>query len=266
MRFQVAGGPFHFWRFNFTDVSGNVDWLGDTVTVTNFSGGFYEGRLTGNLTADVSQGESPNLAFAARVTRANLQPAIADIFSLTNHIEGLVDGRVIVTNGRPDHLASWFGHGDIMMEDGLLWNLPAFGVISRALNAMSPGLGNNRARAADGTFTLSEGVIETSDLRIETGTARLRYRGTCSLEGETNARITVEVLRSTPIVGSLISLVLSPMAKAFELQVTGSLGDPDVELRYVSKIIAPFFDPLGTLKMIFEPRPVADQPEPSGQG
>lgn len=264
MHFDLSGGPFHFWRFTFSDVNGGVHWLGDTVVVTNFSGGFYEGRLTGALTADVAHGASPNLKFTARVDQANLRPALAEIFSLTNHIEGIVSGQVVVTNGTPDAIDTWFGHGRFEMRDGLLWNLPVFGVVSDALNAISPELGNNRARAAQGTFTLSRGVLHTSDLRIETGGAQLRYQGECSLTGETNARITVEVLRGTPVVGPLISFVLAPMAKAFELDVTGSLSDPQVEFRYVSKFVAPFFDPLGTLKRIFEPRPTTSPPEDAG--
>ncbi|MCP5516371.1 MAG: hypothetical protein H7A45_03835 [Verrucomicrobiales bacterium] len=260
MFFDISGGPFHFWRFTFSDVNGAVQWLGNSVVVTNFSGGFYEGRLNGDLTADVTGGATPNLKFAARVDQASLRPAIAEIFSLTNHIEGIVSGQVIVTNGNPDVLESWYGRGRFEMRDGLLWNLPVFGVVSRALNVMSPDLGNNRARAAQGTFALSRGVLQTSDLRIETGGAQLHYQGECSLTGETTARITVEVLRGTPVLGPLISIVLAPMAKAFELDVRGSLDDPQVEFRYVSKVIAPFFDPLGTLKTIFQPRPVAASP------
>lgn len=264
MRFDITGGPFHFWRFNFSDVNGRVDWQGTNVTISDFDGGFYSGRMQGDLTVRIEPDRGPNLAFDATVTNASLRTLVRDVFATTNHLEGVLSGQVVVTNGVPDALDTWFGHGSASLRNGLLWDLPMFGIISRALNVISPGLGNNVATAAQGTFVLDAGVLHTKDTHIETKSVRLAFTGACSLTGELDARVAAEVMRRTPIVGPLVSAVLSPFAKVFELSLSGSLSDPTVDLAHVSFLTAP----VGLFKSLFQPRPTGPPPpaEPADAG
>ncbi|MCB1128732.1 MAG: hypothetical protein KDM81_19710, partial [Verrucomicrobiae bacterium] len=201
MRFDVTGGPLHFWRFNFSDANGRVHWQGTNVTISDFDAGFYSGRLKGDLAVRIEPDRGPNLAFDATVTNASLRTLVRDVFATTNHLEGVLSGHVVVTNGVPDALDTWFGRGSAGLRNGLLWDLPMFGIISRALNLLSPSLGNNVATAAQGTFMLDAGVLHTRDTRIECKSLRLAFTGACSLDGKLDARVVAEVMRRTPIVG-----------------------------------------------------------------
>lgn len=262
MRFDLAGGPFHFWRFNFSDVNGRVHWEGTNVTISGFDSGFYSGRLKGDLTARIEPDRAPNLAFDATVTNASLRTLVSDVFATTNHLEGVLNGHLVVTNGVPDALDTWYGHGSADLRNGLIWDLPVLGIVSRALNYIAPGLGNNVATAAQGTFTLDAGVLHTRDTRIECKSVRLAFTGSCSLTGEIDARVVAEVMRRTPILGPLISTILLPFAKVFELSLSGSLSDPTVDLAHVPFLTAP----VGLFKALFQAPPTTPPPAPDSSG
>src|SRR5262249_28742995 len=48
LHFGVDGGPFECWKFKSPHVSGQVDWLGKTMTLTNVVASFYGGQASGN--------------------------------------------------------------------------------------------------------------------------------------------------------------------------------------------------------------------------
>jgi hypothetical protein len=129
------------------------------------------------------------------------------------------------------------------MRDGMLWDLPIFGVLSKVMNLVAPGTGNSRATAAQGHYTITRSVIRTDNLQIDAGPARLQYAGTVDFHGNVEARVMAEVLRATPLIGPFISLVFSPASKALEFKVTGTLGAPVLKPVYVPQFLLPLFDP-----------------------
>ncbi len=260
---DVAGGPFRFWRFNTPQVTTRVRWTGDRVSVTNLTCAFYAGRLVGGIDLELLAGGDARFALQAQATDADLQHLLADVAGSTNRIEGTVTASLIVTNAFTGDWKSWFGHGRAEMHNGLLWDLPIFGTLSHFVNVFVPGIGNSRARAATATYTITRSVIRTDDLAIEAGPARLLYRGTVDFDGNVAARVVAEVLHSTPIIGPLISLALSPAAKALEFKVSGTLDKPVLKPVYVPPFLLPFLNPIGTLKDIVTPaatKPPANNP------
>ncbi len=264
--FEVAGGPFRFWRFQTTNLTTGVRWRGDRVSVTNLAATFYGGRLSGGLTLDLNP-EAPGDAafgFQALATEFDLQSLLQDVLpGRTNRLEGVTTVALIVTDARTSDWQSWHGRGQVEMRNGLLWDLPIFGLLSQALNLVVPGLGNSRATAARATFRLQRSVIYTDDLAIEAGPARLQYRGTVDFEGRVDARVVAEVLHRTPIIGPLISLALTPVAKVFEYKITGTLWEPELRPLHVPGFLRPLLNPLGTLQNLITPStPPAPPPEP----
>ena len=61
---------------------------------------------------------------------------------------------------------SWNGRGSASITNGLIWDIPIFGLFSDLLNEVSPGLGNSQASRGGGTFTMTDSVILTDDLEI----------------------------------------------------------------------------------------------------
>ena len=52
------------------------------------------------------------------------------------------------------------------LRDGLIWDIPIFGIFSDVLNGMVPGLGSSRASAGTCTFIITNGIIRSDDLDI----------------------------------------------------------------------------------------------------
>ncbi|HOB99058.1 MAG TPA: AsmA-like C-terminal region-containing protein [Verrucomicrobiota bacterium] len=251
MRFSVAGGPFHFWRFNIPDVDGRVHWEGERVTLTNVVCDFYEGRLDGQLQADIRPDGSADLAFRAAVTNLNLQPLVLDTINTTNRIEGIAQGDFELTHANSADWGSWNGAGRVSMRDGLLWNLPILSVLSPVLNAMVPGLGNNRARAATGSFIITNSVIHTDDLEIVAQPVRLAYRGTLDFNWNIRARVEAEVIPGAPLIGPLLNIIFAPVSKALIFRIGGTLGEPELEPLLVPRFLQPILRPVQTIRGVF---------------
>jgi hypothetical protein len=255
LTFAVSGGPFRFWRFNSTHLDGVVRWTGQRVTVTNFLGEFYGGRLSGELLLDLPADADPAFQFQARGTDFDLRGLLRDTVGVTNHIEGTVTGTLVVTNALVADWQSWQGYGQARLRNGLLWDLPIFGALSRVLNFVAPGIGNSRATAADGRFTITRSVIRTDDFEVSAGPAQLRFQGTVDFDGQLEARVVAEVLRKTPVIGPLLSLVFAPAAKVLEFRVTGHLSDPQLKPVYVPAFLLPLLNPIGTFQDLVTPNP-----------
>jgi len=258
LHFDLAGGPFDWWHFHVPEVKGNVHWLGQQLTLTNVQVGFYGGQANGSAHFDFHPRDRTDYQFAVTATDALLHPLAADLFLKTNQLEGKLSGALVITNANTADMQSWNGHGDLSLRDGLIWDIPIFGIFSDVLNGMVPGLGSSRANAGTCTFVITNGVIRSDDMDIRsTGMRlqymRLQYRGTLDFQGQVNARVEAGLLRDMWLVGPVVSTVLWPVTKLFEYKVTGSLGDPKAEPVYLvpKVLLLPFqfpFHPLRTLK------------------
>jgi hypothetical protein len=146
---------------------------------------------------------------------------------------------------------TWDGSGHANLRDGLLWDIPIFGILSPVLNTFLPGLGNSRATDASAKFSITNGVIYTDSLEIRSLMMRLEYTGTVDLRQNVHARVTAQLLRDTWVVGPLVSTVLWPVSKLFEYRVTGTLKNPKSEPIYVPKFLLFPLHPIRTLEEIF---------------
>jgi hypothetical protein len=264
MTFEVTGGPFSFWRFNSTNVTAGVRWRGDFVSVTNVAAAFYGGRLSGGIDLELQPSGDATFHFQAQASEFDLQKLLRDVLpDSTNRVEGTTSVALIITDAQTADWQSWHGRGRAEMRDGLLWDLPIFGLLSKGMNLVVPGLGNSRASAARATFRIQRSVIYTDDLAIEAGPARLQYKGTVDFKGRVDARVVAEVLHGTPVIGPLVSLVLAPVAKVLEYKVTGTLADPELKPLRVPGFLRPLLNPLGTLQDIVAPPGETPPPKPT---
>lgn len=247
--FDLEGGPFHWWKLNLAQVAGRVHWHGDHLTLSNMNADFYGGPATGSAEFDLTSRPGTDFSFWLVTTNTRLQSLMTDLFPGTKAPEGWVAANVVITSANSARLDSVQGHGRLCMRDGLLWDIPLFGVVSPILNTFTPGLGNSRATAGTCTFVMTNGVARSNDLDIRTPTMRLQYRGTVDLEGNLKARVEAELLKDVFLVGPLVSTVFWPVTKMFEYKVEGTLGAPKLEPLYLlPKILLMPFQPLRTLR------------------
>jgi hypothetical protein len=252
LRFAIAGGPFEFWRLKADTIEADLHWLGSSLTLSNLSAAFFGGTLAGQATFDLRDPADGVYRFETRVREADLGDLLTHaIPGRTNFADGTFDLDLNVTSARTSDIHSWSGSGRVGLRDGLLWDAPIFGFLSPVLNAVVPGLGNNRARAAEATFTLTNSVIQTRDLVINCPPARLFYRGTLDFDQRVSAKVEARVLADVLGMGPLFGLILRPLTKLFEYRVTGTLADVKAEPLYVPKFLLLPLQPFKVLRSLF---------------
>ncbi len=264
LRFAVEGGPFHWWRLQFDRVRGQVDWTGDRMAITQFQGAAYQGRITGSLDSRFSPDRGSDLEVQCSVSGVNMAPLMDDLFSDTNRLEGLLNGEVSIPRLNTRDWNSWQGQGWVSLRDGLLWDIPMFGLFSPILNSIIPGLGNSRAHQGNASFTIQDSVFHTRDLEIRSPPVRLKYDGTIDFAGQVNAQVEAAFFGDTVVIGPLLRWAMLPVSKVFEYKVTGTLGRPRSEPLYmVPRLLLMPLQPVKTIKGIFVPRdPPTNSPAP----
>lgn len=251
LRFHLSGGPFHWWRFNVSHVAGDLHWLGESLLMTDIQADLYQGAASGWATFDFRPKPGANFQFALTTTNTLLRPLMTDLSPSTNHLEGRLSGALVVTSANTEDWRSVNGYGYLDVRDGLIWDIPLFGIFSPVLNGLVPGLGNSRATAATCSFTMTNGLVRTGDLDIHAPAMRLQYRGTVDLQGHVNANVEAGLLRNVWLVGPLVSTVLWPVTKMFEYKISGDLDHPKTEPVFlIPKIVLLPFHPLRTLKSL----------------
>ncbi len=266
LHFDVDGGPFQWWRFNISHLTGRVDWVEQTLMLTNIQAAFYEGQAAGWALFDFAPDRGTDFSFDMSTTNSNLHLLMADLSPGTNHLEGTLKGRLNITHANTDDWQSWQGGGKVRLRDGLIWDIPIFGIFSKALNMFWSGLGNSRASDGSATFTITNSLIHSSNLEIRSTGFRMQYDGTVDFKGRVDARMEAELLRDFWGIGRLLSYAFKPLTKLLEYKVTGTLSDPKTEPLYVPKLLLFPLHPLKTLKDLFpdEPaKPPVPAPEPN---
>jgi hypothetical protein len=249
LHFQVDGGPFHWWRINATHLTGNVHWVGDHLSLENVKGELYGGQVSGFAQFDFHPSHGADLQMAVTTTNMSLRMLMTDLSDRSNRLEGSLSGTMNIAHANTADWHTMNGYGSVDLRDGLIWEIPVFGVFSPVLNGISPGLGNSRASAGDCDFVTTNGVFKTDDLEIHSSAMRLQYKGSVDLESRVNARVEAEWLHDLRGVGPLISTVFWPVTKMLEYRVTGTLSQPKTEPLYlIPRIVLMPFHPFRTIK------------------
>ena len=254
LHFTVEGGPFHWMKFNVPHVAGNVYWRDETLLITNLSADFYGGKLAGWTDFDFAAPIGNDYRFDVRFNDAQLRPLIADLTHGTNQLEGIITGRLNVHHANTSDWNAMMGYGNIRLRDGLLWEIPVFGVFAPVLNALWPNLGSGRASEGSATFVITNGTVLSDNLELKSPAMRMQYRGTVDFAGNLNARVEAELLRNTPLLGPLVSTVLWPITKILEYKVAGNLGQPQIEPLYIPKPFLIPLHPIQSLRELFAPK------------
>src|SRR5262249_31619671 len=161
----VDGGPFQWWKLGASHINGKIDWVGQQLSLKDMKGDFYLGKATGSADFNFNTGNrSADFKFALVATDASLNLLAKDLTDgQTNKLEGLLTGRLEITNANTADWGKWGGAGRVNLRDGLIWDIPIFGVFSPALDTVMPGLGSSRAREGSATFVVTNGVIYSDD-------------------------------------------------------------------------------------------------------
>jgi hypothetical protein len=247
LRFDVDNASFEVLKLKTPRITGEIRWLGQTLILTNLTASFYGGDANGFARFDFRPKEGADFGFTANVKNADLHLLANDLSSPTNHLEGALSGRFVMTSANSKDWRTWNGYGQANLHDGLIWDVPIFGILSPVLNTVTPGLGSSRATDATAQFAMTNGVAFSDNLEIRSTMTRLQYSGTVDLQSRVNAHVTAQLLRDTWVVGPLISTALWPVSKLFEYKITGTLEKPENEPVYIPKFLLMPLHPIRSL-------------------
>ena len=263
LHFELEGTSFEWWKFKLPAVAGRVHWRGEQLELRGIQASFYRGSATGEAAFDFSENDQARYSFDVLANDADLRLLMAGLTGRTNRLEGRLNGRLTITSGISTNLDTINGSGRATLTDGLIWEMPIFGVLSPVLDGVAPGLalGSSRAREGAMTFVITNGVARTEDLEIRASMMRLQYAGALRLDDHRiDARAQAELFRDTWVVGRLLSLTLWPVSKIFEYRFTGTLQEPRSEpVFFVPKVLLLPFHPIRSLK---ELGPEIPEPKP----
>jgi hypothetical protein len=250
--------PFRWRRFETPRITGTIHWLAHDLILTNAVSECYGGTARGWGVFDVdTPGDGTDFSFMLEGTNVDFNAMGRALWSPTNQLRGGLSGKVKVTSANSADWRTWNGYGQAQLRNGLLWNAPVLGRMSPVLNTLTPGLdiGSSRATDGEGQFTMTNGVIYTDSLEIRSLMMRLDYVGTVDLEENVAARVRAQLLRNTPVFGGIFSLVLTPVSKAFECEVTGTLEQPKITPAYIPfpRVLTAPLHPIRTFEKIFAP-------------
>jgi hypothetical protein len=253
MHFEVDGGPFHWRQFHLDRVRGRVDWVKNTLALTNATGEMEGAPLSGGAWFEFLPEGGSAFAFHLALSNAPLKSLASGLAGgRTNRLEGAMAGELTITRAYDRDLKSWQGRGHVQLRNGLIWDIPLFGVFSPVLNAVIPGLGNSRARTAAASFIITNSVIHTAGLEINATGMRMNYEGSVDFDQRVDGRMEAELLRNVPAIGVVISKLFWPVTKLFEYRVIGTLNQPKTEpLFIVPKLLLLPLTPFKSLKELF---------------
>jgi len=265
LHFTVTGQNFRYANALAEQLSGQVNWTGRSVALTNVQGGLYGGTLRGWGVFDYTAAGDTDFRGQFALTNIELSRVVPGLLKETNKIEGILDGRLAITDGNSRDVKSWVARGDVSINKALLWDIKIFGVFSGLLDAVVPGSGDSRAYQAKADFLVTNALLATDNLEIRSTHLRLLYRGTMNLKTELDARAEARVLRDAPILGPLFfGWALAPLDKLFEYKIGGTFNAPTYKTVYLPEFLMMLARPFHTLRSLLppaEPTPPADAPK-----
>ena len=267
LHFDLVAPHFHWFKFNLTNATGRINWVTNQLYITNLKAGFYGGTLDGELWFDFDPPVGNDFTFDIGYTNAGLRPLIADLSNPTNRLEGHISGDIHVTSANTGYWDSWQGYGNLQLTNGLLWDIPVFGIISPIMNRILPGvkLGNSRAKEAIGTFVMTNSLIYTDDLIIHSPPARLYYDGTIDFDANINARVAARAFRDKFIVNKIFDAVTAPISTILQHRVYGTLANPKTEpVNALPKLLLSPLKPLQGIGKAIKGRPANGRTKKNG--
>src|SRR5205823_3612554 len=117
-----VGPQFHWRQFRLEQLAGRVDWVGQTLGLTNLIGVFKMGRVTGDAFFDFGVAHDAEFSFKTALTGVDLRELIpASDAAKTNKLEGLLSGEFAIISANSSDPKSWQGQGHLTLRDGLIW-------------------------------------------------------------------------------------------------------------------------------------------------
>ena len=246
--FHARASEFEWWYFRFTNLVATVQWKGDFLSIRDVDSGFYGGKMNAQIGVDLTQSKNTKFQVETRFADVQVNALMEDLVSRTNKLGGLLSGELTIEEGQSRKGLPWKGRGQAQIRDGVLWGLPLFGMLSPVFDAVAPGMGEAKFNAGSGQFVLTNNVVHFSKVELASSAMQLDLRGGVDFDGNLDLTLEGRPLRSVPVLGVFLDVVLAPLTKLFEYELKGTLGHPTADLKNVPSFLLAPLRPFKTLK------------------
>lgn len=220
---------------------GNVQFTaavkGNTVRVEPLSGIFANGIFTGSLTlrnTNAAQDLSTLLQF--QVIDANFKNSMAELSHLfADPAAFLANFEKVGENGQIDadfeielraDPSDWAGTGRLSFRKARLGQIHLLGGLSKVLNGVGLGFTSLDLSSGNLQWSLADNTILVSDSLFTGALLGLRLKGRLLLQNNE-----LDMLADVNLLQGIMSKVLTPVSDNIQLDLTGSLANPQWSLR-----------------------------------
>ena len=243
----TSAGAMKYHGFPLSDLTFEARLNDDRIDLPVLAAVFAEGRVQGQ--AHVQGGaDARQLAFNITLAKANLgavtqavaqfQPKSAVPPAPEKHDKASRARQAGIDRGRLDlnleaeglyaDFYSFKGTGHAAISGSELGQLNLFGPLSEALRGTFFNFGSFSLTTVDAPFTLQGERVRFEDLRITGPSALIQAKGQYYLrDGALDFTTKVYPFdESSSVVGSAVGFVLTPLSRAFEVKLRGTLNNP----------------------------------------
>ena len=217
--------PFDSKEVVLKDFHGTLRFADGKLVVDGEKFSVYDGMASGSCTMPLSGGFHYRLKLDAKAV--SLAKAGA-VFGVHKDLIGTMDASF--DGGGAKALSSHFGSGRVEVRNGRFYAVPLFGSLRAALTEESPEFGRDVARSLNTGYSLKDGLLRSSDLRIENAATVVLVKGELDLAHRTiDADVRANLKGIPGVATELVSRIL-------ELHGEGALDDVKWRLAHVQDI------------------------------
>jgi hypothetical protein len=233
---QVSNEGFSYWKFTADRASAELTFTNNTMRIDNFDSDFYGGKLRGQAQFEFDEEETNGVtyAFDLETERCDVRRMLEALHGARGETSGLLTGRATL-RGIGSDLRTLTGRGNLEITDGVLWEVPLFGIFSHILNEIGPNLGTTKVTDARASFTVKNLAVRTDDLRVSAGAVSITSHGKVGFDGKLDFRLKGQLLRAVPGINFLTWF----LSNVFEYKIGGTLSDPDYRAANLPKELLP---------------------------
>lgn len=219
---QARTQALQWWKLKTDQGSADILASNGSVTIRNANASICGGTLRGQ--ADL-RAVGTNTAFRLHLDtdQCDIKKLLQTMGSANTNASGRLKTKLELAGIGTD-LMTYEGGGTLEIADGVLLEVPLFGIFSRILNLVVPGLGSASVTKANCAYTITNQLVKTEDLQIETGAAAVHSHGAVGFpKGDLDFRVEAQPLRSWPGINILTWM----FQKIFEYKVGGTIDNPN---------------------------------------
>ncbi len=229
---SVSGPVISFKELGFQNFSTMVHWTDTRLNFEKFRCHGYDGSLLVDLGLDFATVDDPAIHMQASGLEIDTR-LLSKEFKQDSEIQGLANFNIRIDAGRAQSPDTWSGKGTVIIEDGVLWDIPVFGRLSQTMDSIIKGIGHSRINRATMDFELNGGTIQFRKCRFDGTQFGINLEGQLTTSGEIDATARARMFQAENPVERLLNLTLSPVSEGLCYEITGDLKSPSIKPRYI---------------------------------